>query len=870
MSPVGRLFRRQQKSRDGAPAADTHAPATLAGVAAAGSGVAHLAVLERALRDSEIRQWAIMSSLDAGVIYQTIDGVLAMNPSAERILGVSAQQLGRPARLSPGQIWVDAAGNPLADEDLPFEIALRTGIVLTGIVVGIQQGAAPATWLLVNARPVFAGDADAPYAAVTSFTDITQLREREARQQEAEHRYRTLVEQIPAITYITAPDEAGSPIYISPRLETALGYQPENWVGNRKVRIAALHPDDAQRVIEAQVQSWCSGEPFRMEYRMVAADGRIVWVHDECLLVRNHEGIPVCWQGIILDVSERKRSEAALHQSRMDLKTLTDNVPDGIVRYNRDCQRIYVNPALARAIGKPIDEIIGTTVDDLSLNADHSRAAREAIGQVFQRGQMVEVEFDHPSPSGIQWRQIRFIPEFDTAGLVDTVLGISRDITERRRVQDALAQGQRELTALTDNAPDAIARFDREYRHVFVNPALATMMARTTDEVIGMTIWDTSRNGVVTAHWAASLERVFTSGAALETEFEYPSVQGPRWLQARLVPEFDAEGSVATVLSISRDITAARAADMRLRESQQLFRSAFDDAVVGMALVSNEGRFVEVNGALCAMLGYSSCELMALDFQTITHADDLGADLEHVQQLLVGSASTYQMEKRYICKDGEILWTLLGVSIVRDAGGQPLYFIAQIQDINERKRLELELSHRAYHDPLTDLPNRGLFEDRLEHALARSYRRRTRIAVMYLDLDGFKAINDTLGHGAGDRMLTEIGQRIHDCLRMSDTVARLGGDEFTVLLEDVLDIMAAVRIADRIIASVRQPFDFDGEHASISVSIGVAFSHEDGEHPEDASALLSRADAALYEAKRRGKNRYALARMLDPTVAAVE
>jgi diguanylate cyclase (GGDEF)-like protein len=161
------------------------------------------------------------------------------------------------------------------------------------------------------------------------------------------------------------------------------------------------------------------------------------------------------------------------------------------------------------------------------------------------------------------------------------------------------------------------------------------------------------------------------------------------------------------------------------------------------------------------------------------------------------------------------------------------------------------------------LPNRGLFENRLEHALARTYRRKDQIAVMFLDLDGFKRVNDSLGHGAGDELLTQVGQRVRECVRGSDTVARLGGDEFTILLEDVLDIMSVVRIADRIIKAVAQPFDLDEGSASVTTSIGVAFSHAERDRHESPQELLARADAALYEAKRRGKGGYVLAETLE-------
>jgi PAS domain S-box-containing protein len=231
---------------------------------------------------------------------------------------------------------------------------------------------------------------------------------------------------------------------------------------------------------------------------------------------------------------------------------------------------------------------------------------------------------------------------------------------------------------------------------------------------------------------------------------------------------------------------------------QVRFRHAFFAAVTGMAILQPDGSFLQVNPALCELTGYSESELLQLSEPSITHPDDLDTSLERAQRLLGGEAEAYQAEKRYIHRDGHILWVDLSVSLVRNDDGSPRYFIAQMVDINDRKQFEQQLRHQAFHDSLTGLPNRSLFMNRLEHALVRGQRTGETVAVIFIDLDNFKVINDSFGHRAGDQLLLAMAQRLQLCVRDGDTVARLGGDEFTVLLEQIDSINTTMRVAQRI------------------------------------------------------------------------
>ena len=314
---------------------------------------------------------------------------------------------------------------------------------------------------------------------------------------------------------------------------------------------------------------------------------------------------------------------------------------------------------------------------------------------------------------------------------------------------------------------------------------------------------------------------------------------------------------VATALRaqfyFAREAGAAEPSQPKASEVDR-FRSAFDYAAIGMALVSTEGRWLQVNRSLCHILGYAEEELLLTDFLSVTHPDDLPTALSNIGQLLKGKVHASQMEKRYIHKSGHEVWVHWSVSLVRDQYSKSVHLIFQIQDITDRKLAEQQLHHDAFHDALTGLPNRALFMDHLKLAIARSRRNsQTKFAVLYLDLDRFKVINDSLGHTIGDQLLVGIADRLKKNLRPGDTVARLGGDEFTVLIEDITDETESVQVAERVQKELSIPFTLSGREVFTTVSMGIAPSATGYERAED---ILRDADTAMYRAKSMGKARY--------------
>jgi diguanylate cyclase (GGDEF)-like protein/PAS domain S-box-containing protein len=311
-----------------------------------------------------------------------------------------------------------------------------------------------------------------------------------------------------------------------------------------------------------------------------------------------------------------------------------------------------------------------------------------------------------------------------------------------------------------------------------------------------------------------------------------------------------AEQAKLHVEELNRFIAEQERISKALQESEEHFRTAFDYAAIGMALVSPAGSWLRVNRSLCKILGFGEEEFLKCDFQALTHRDDLGTDLAHIYRMLAGEILTCQLEKRYIHKHGHEVWALTSASLVRDAQGEPLHFIFQIEDITERKRAEAAIQALSVVDELTGLYNRRGFLAFSEQHLTSILRTNKSLMVLYADLDGLKQINDSFGHMEGDRALRKTAQLLTETFRSSDVLGRLGGDEFTVFaavqpdggVESALDRLN--RKFAFFNATSKAPF-------KLAVSVGLAIMNPD--EAETVEQLMARADKAMYENKRKRK-----------------
>ena len=337
----------------------------------------------------------------------------------------------------------------------------------------------------------------------------------------------------------------------------------------------------------------------------------------------------------------------------------------------------------------------------------------------------------------------------------------------------------------------------------------------------------------------------------------------PEWVRWALI------GTTATLLLalfflflLRRQVSAQA---MILRDAEESYRVTFNHAPTGIARVGPDGNWLEVNQRLCDMVGYTRAELLKLSFQDITHPADLDKDLDLVRQVLAGKINNYNLEKRYLHKSGQSIWISLTVALVRKDDGSPKYFVSVIEDINQRKQSEETIHELAFFDPLTALPNRTLLLDRLKQTLVTSSRSGVYGALLIIDLDNFKTINDTRGHDIGDLLLKQVAQRLKLCVREGDTVARLGGDEFVVILAalSTMEVDAATdaeNVSEKILAALGQSYVLDDGNHHSTASIGVTLFMGDLNSSDE---LLKQANLAMYRAKTAGRNGVSF---FDPTM----
>jgi len=297
------------------------------------------------------------------------------------------------------------------------------------------------------------------------------------------------------------------------------------------------------------------------------------------------------------------------------------------------------------------------------------------------------------------------------------------------------------------------------------------------------------------------------------------------------------------------DITERKRSEQARQQAEHRYRALFDQTHDAVFILDLEGNHIDANRRAAQLLGYSEEELKHLSFR------ETSAQVAQSKQVITRLLKGEQLpmyERQFRAKDGQEIPVEITVELVRDTEGTPVHIQSVVRDITERKRMEEELKHMATHDSLTDLPNRTLLSDRLDQAMARSRRNRQPVALMLVDLDDFKGINDTYGHSAGDKLLQDVAERLRTQVRKSDTVARIGGDEFVIVLPDLQNPEDPCRFAQKILATFEQQFTFENHEFSVCASIGISVYPDDG---EDAETLMKHSDSALYHAKEQGRNR---------------
>ena len=691
--------------------------------------------------------------------------------------------------------------------------------------------------------------------------------------------FRALVEN--SADGIALLDREGRFRYASASHERILGYPPAELIGVDAFSL--IHPDDAERARGAFGQALARpGATVVSEFRVRHRDGSWREIEGSGTNRFGEPGIDALVVNY-RDITDRIRAQRDLRLFQDSMRSVSD-----MVRItDLDDRLVFVNDAFLAAYGYRSDEALGRPVQMLWSPKNPEGLAEEIRRESRRSGWKGEVATvcrdGRELPIELVTSPIR-----DERGALAGLVGIGRDITGRKeseRLQSALYRIA-ETASSVDDLPQFYAAIHRivgelmDARNFYValrddstgrltfpyfaDEADAAPPGRAsgglTDYVIDTgepllaspeTFASMVSRGVVAPRGAASIDWL---GAPLRTE---NAVFGALVVQSYSPERRFREKDRDVLMFVSRHIASAiarrRAADA-LRDADEFRERVLESATNAIFALDRRGRFTLVNRRACEITGYATEELIGASAERLLPYARLAEVRAQFRKTARDRVAVSLFETDLVRRDGSLAPITFSLAPLL-AGGRLIGVAGTAEDITERRRAQERIEHLAYHDALTGLPNHALLQDRLEVAISRARHDRRSIAVLFLDLDRFKVVNDSLGHPMGDRLLQRVGERLSSVVRQGDTVARLGGDEFVVVLSDLKDVEDAVRVGEKIVAGIRLPFRIGDEELFVTTSLGISVFPSDGESGE---TLIKNADTAMYRAKEQGRDNYQL------------
>ncbi|MGC9527049.1 MAG: EAL domain-containing protein [Limnospira sp.] len=584
-----------------------------------------------------------------------------------------------------------------------------------------------------------------------------------------------------------------------------------------------IHPGDLKFVVETHVQSLNSQQNCDFNYRVVKPDGSICWVNQQSYPVRDRDGNIARLTAVVRPLADPKPTAPPVKLEKFAIASAVSAIALSDLRGHL----IYANESFLRMWGyEKVEDVLGLPIS--TFWPDRNRAM--GICRILHRRKQWMGEIVARRRDGTQFdAQLTANIVANGDGMPMYVMASLIDVTARKQAEIALRESESRLRTLIATSPSGLVVVDRRGRALFLNPAAEALFGRrATDlqgELIGIPL--------VTRE---------------STELEIFRPDGKHKIARMRVVEVPWDGDIAYLASLT-DIT-----DLKQTQDQlTVFSRACDQSPVSIVITDSEGNIEYVNPKFEEVTGYSAAEVLGKNPRILKS----GYTTDKEYQMLwktIGSGQQWSGEFHNQKKNGELFWEHASISPLRNDEGAITHYVAVKEDITQQKQNEEILAHQANYDALTDLPNRILVLDRLRQAMVQADRDRRHVALMFVDLDHFKKINDTLGHELGDYLLQETADRLMKCLRKSDTVGRLGGDEFLIIIPNLEHPLQVEYVANKVLEVLGKPFDLCGEEAFISASIGITSYPDDG---KDTNTLMRNADTAMYAAKQEGRNAFA-------------
>ncbi len=666
------------------------------------------------------------------------------------------------------------------------------------------------------------------------------------RLQESESRFRLLADFAPVLIWLAGTDKLCyhfNKVWLDFTGRTLEQERGNGWA-------EGVHPDDLQRCLENYVTAFDARLPFKMEYRLRRYDGEYRWIIDTGTPRFADDSAFLGYIGSCMDITERKQTETELRNISLYTRNLIEVSLDPLVTISASGKITDVNKATEKVTGFPREQLINSDFTDYFSDPKQARAG---YLEVFSKGYVTDY------PLAIKHRDGHLTDVLYNAivyknenGEVIGVFAAARDITKPKRMEQDLKESEIKFKTIANFAYDWEYWVGNDSQIIYMSPSCERISGYKVEEFLSDSLllkkiihpedeklWN---DHVEKAHF---FDQIYNTE---EIDFRIIKKDGSIAYISHLCRAiFDDKGHSLGRRISNRDITERKQTEMNLRIAAAVFESQ-----EGMLITDAYEVILNVNQAFTEITGYRASELIGQTPRALQSGRHDNAFYSAMWQSIADTGA-WQGEIWNRRKDGEIYPEWLTITAVKDTDDVVTHYVATIVDITERKATEAHINRLAFYDVLTQLPNRRLLYERIKHGIELNHRTGSQMAVMMMDLDKFKAVNDTLGHAAGDELLQQVAKRVKAHLREVDMVARLGGDEFVILIETehVDDYKNISCVAENIIHTLKQPFTlYQNNEVYIGASIGIAIHPQ---HGDSVEALMDNADAALYHAKDQGR-----------------